>query len=109
MDPIYVAVIVVLCQYPVAVLSLIKMFRCRWDKTPTIIWNFIIVFLPFLGAAAFWIYYLIRREKIEEKRLKKEQEQIAAARKRAEELAAEQEVSDTENDREEPQNEDKEN
>lgn len=97
MDPIIIAVIVVLCQYPVAVVSLIKMFRCKWDKTPTFIWNFVIVLLPFVGAASFWIYYLVNRKKIEEKRAVKEREEKEAAVKRAAELDTKDDVSDTEN------------
>ena len=66
MDPIIIAIIIVLCQYPIAVLTLMKLFRCRLEKTQTIVWNFVIVLIPFLGSAIFWIYYLIAKNKIKE-------------------------------------------
>ena len=59
MDGILIAVIVVLCQYPIAVLTLMKMLRQNLQKTPMIIWNLVIISIPFLGAASYWIYYLI--------------------------------------------------
>ena len=67
MDPILAAVVAVLCQYPVAVFSLIKLFGMKKEKTVTVIWNVIIILIPFLGAAAFWIYYLINKKKSAEK------------------------------------------
>ena len=105
MDPIIIAILVVLCQYPVAVLTLIKMFRLKWEKIPTILWNFVIVLLPFVGALAFWIYYLPNRKKLERRREEKEEELRVAAKKRAEELAAKNEEKDSETERREPQNE----
>ena len=73
MDPIIIAIIIVLCQYPIAVLTLMKLFRCRLEKTQTIVWNFAIVLIPFLGSAIFWIYYLIAKNKIKENVEKKRQ------------------------------------
>ncbi len=60
MDAITIAIIVVLCQYPLAILSLIKLFRLNLQKTPVILWNVFIIAVPFLGVLSFWIYYLIR-------------------------------------------------
>ena len=108
MDPIIIAVIVVLCQYPVAVVSLIKMFRCKWGKTPTFIWNFVIILLPFVGAAAFWIYYLTHREKIEKERSEKEKREREKYAKQAEEIAAKEQVSETETKDTETENSNKE-
>ena len=96
MDPIVIAVIVVLCQYPIAVISLLKMFRCQWDKIPTIVWNCAIVLLPFVGAIAFWIYYFVNRKKIEETRVKREAERLEAAKRRREEEAAKELEEETE-------------
>lgn len=66
MSPILIAIIVVLCQYPVAMLTLMKMFRCKLGKAESITWNFIIVFLPFVGALSFWICYAIAQKKIKQ-------------------------------------------
>lgn len=63
MDPVLAAVVAVLCQYPIAVFSLIKLFGMKKEKNVTVIWNVIIILIPFLGAAAFWIYYLINKKK----------------------------------------------
>lgn len=63
MDPVLIAVVAVLCQYPVAIMSLIKLFGMKKEKNVTVIWNVIIIIIPFLGAAAFWIYYLINKKK----------------------------------------------
>ena len=98
MDPIVIAIIVIVCLHPVAVFTLIKMFQLKWDKIPTIIWNFVILLLPLVGALSFWIYYLINREKLEEKRKNKEEELIVAARRRAEEEASKDGETDTEDE-----------
>lgn len=63
MDPIIIAVLAVLCQYPVAVLSLIKLFKLKTSKNAMLVWNFIIILLPFLGAGIFWIYYAVSAKK----------------------------------------------
>lgn len=63
MDPVLAAVVAVLCQYPIAILSLIKLFGMKKEKNVTIIWNVIIIVIPFLGAAAFWIYYVVNHKK----------------------------------------------
>jgi len=60
MDAITIAIIAVLCQYPLAIVSLIKLFRINLQKTPVILWNVFIIAVPFLGVLSFWIYYLIR-------------------------------------------------
>ena len=98
MDPYIIAIIAILCQYPVAVLSLVKLFFLKWDKIPTIVWNFVIVLLPFIGVISFWIYYLVNRKKLEEKRKNKEEESIVAAQRRAEEEEAKNGETDTENE-----------
>ena len=67
MDPILIAVIVILCQYPVAMLTLMFMFNRRYEKSATITWNIVIIGVPFLGAAAFWLFYLIKGRKIPKK------------------------------------------
>ncbi len=64
MDPIIIAVIVILCQYPLAILTLLKLFKTGLNKSQSIVWDVVIVGLPFVGAAAFWLAYLIKYRKI---------------------------------------------
>lgn len=59
MDEIIIAVIAVLCYYPICVLTLMKLFKSKPDKRAMIVWNFVIVLLPYLGAGIFWLYYLL--------------------------------------------------
>lgn len=59
MDEIIIAVIAVLCYYPICVLTLMKLFKTKPDKRAMIVWNFVIVLLPYLGAGVFWLYYLL--------------------------------------------------
>lgn len=67
MDPIIIAVIVILCQYPLAILTLLKLFKTRLDKTQSIIWDIVIVAIPFVGAAAFWLAYLFKYRKMKKR------------------------------------------
>ena len=94
MKPFLIAIIIVLCQYPIAVLTLLKMFGCKLEKTETLVWNFAIILIPFVGAGAFWIYYAIRRKSIIEKREQKEKMWAQAAKERREAEALEQAASD---------------
>ena len=68
MKPIFIAIIIVLCQYPIAMLTLMKMFACKLEKTQSIVWNFVIILVPFAGAATFWIYYAICKKQIDKNR-----------------------------------------
>ncbi|MBR1747094.1 MAG: hypothetical protein IJ735_02645 [Clostridia bacterium] len=85
MDPILIAVVVVLCQYPLAILTLIKMFRCDLDRAAMLVWNFAIILLPFIGAGAFWIYYLSGKKRIEKNASDKRTTRSIQARKQEEE------------------------
>lgn len=60
MDPIIIAVVAVLVQYPIAVFTLIKLFRADFAKSGMWVWNFAVILIPYLGAAAFWIFYAVR-------------------------------------------------
>lgn len=59
MDPILTAIIVVLCQYPLCILTLIRLFRSNEPKKAMIAWNVFIVAVPIIGVASYWIYYAI--------------------------------------------------
>ena len=63
MDPILIAIIVVLCQYPLCILSLIRLFRSNEQKKAMIVWNVFIVAVPIIGVASYWIYYAVRGRK----------------------------------------------
>lgn len=63
MDPILIAIIAVLCQYPLCILTLIRLFRSNEQKKAMIVWNVFIVAVPMIGAASYWIYYAVRGRK----------------------------------------------
>lgn len=63
MDPILIAIIVVLCQYPLCILTLIRLFRSNEPKKAMIAWNVFIVAVPIIGVASYWIYYAVRGRK----------------------------------------------
>ena len=94
MKPLFIAIIIILCQYPIAVLTLMKMFGCKLEKAEAFVWNFAIILLPFVGAGAFWIYYAIRRKAIIEKREQKEKMWAQAAKERREAEAQEKAAID---------------
>lgn len=54
MDWKIIVIIILVCQFPLSVASLIKLFKLNLKKTPSIIWNVVIMAIPFLGAAVFW-------------------------------------------------------
>lgn len=63
MDPILTAIIVVLCQYPLCILTLIRLFRSNEPKKAMVVWNVFIVAVPIIGVASYWVYYAIRGRK----------------------------------------------
>ncbi len=63
MDPILIAIIVVLCQYPLCILTLIRLFRSNEPKKAMIAWNVFIVAVPIIGVASYWIYYAVHGRK----------------------------------------------
>lgn len=68
MDPVIIAVLVVLCQYPIAIFSLINMFKDKLSRNATIVWDIVIIAIPFLGAAVFWIcHFSVFRRRLKEK------------------------------------------
>ncbi|NCA92322.1 hypothetical protein EOM82_03605 [bacterium] len=54
MDWKIIVIIILVCQFPLSVMSLIKLFKLNLKKTPSAIWNVTIMAIPFLGAAVFW-------------------------------------------------------
>ncbi len=66
MDPIRIAIIAVLFQYPLCIFTLIRLFRSNEPKKAMIAWNVFIVATPIIGVASYWIYYAVcGRKKIE--------------------------------------------
>lgn len=63
MDAILIAIIIILCQYPLAILTLIALFRSSETKNAMIVWNVFIIGVPFIGALIYWIYFLIKGRK----------------------------------------------
>lgn len=63
MDAILIAIIIILCQYPLVILTLIALFRSFETKNAMIAWNVFIIGVPFIGALTYWIYFLIKGRK----------------------------------------------
>ena len=49
-----IVIIVLICQFPISVLSLWHLFKLRAKMSVTIIWNVIIMAIPIVGALVFW-------------------------------------------------------
>lgn len=58
MDPITIAIIIVLCQYPLCILTLLRLFRSAETKSAMIGWNVFIIAVPIIGVLSYWIYYI---------------------------------------------------
>lgn len=72
MDWKIIVIIILVCQFPLSVLSLIKLFKLNLKKVPSVVWNITIMAVPFLGAAVFWsalgIKNIIIKRKIREEK-----------------------------------------
>lgn len=56
-----IVIIILICQFPISVLSLWQLFKLQAKTKVTVIWNVIIMALPVLGALIFWSVLAIKK------------------------------------------------
>lgn len=55
-----IVIIILVCQFPVSVLSLLRLFKQNYKTKKMIAWNVTIMALPIVGAIIFWSFIGIK-------------------------------------------------